>query len=238
VPKINDSLSVQYYQTFVQDEAALHKAELTLQQSQVDAGQARQAEITGIQAAQEQVALAQTSVDKLNLPNTADTVAMAQAALDQAKANVAKLNPAPSDSDLARTSASVRQAQATLDAAKLDREHAELRAPFDGEVAAINIDPGDPSSTSGQAPMRLINTSTLHVDVNISDVDIGRVTQGQPARIVAEALAGKEATGKVSYIAPAATVSGNLRTYLVRIALDSPAGLRPGMSVRVTLGGQ
>jgi len=236
--KINDSLSAQYYQVFVQAEAALHKAELTLQQSQVDAELARQAELTGIQSAQEQVAQAQASVDKLNLPSSADTVAMAQAALDQARANAAKLNPAPSESDLARTSASVRQAQAALDAAKLDREHAELRAPFDGEVAAINIDPGDPSATSGQSPMRLIDVSTLHVDVNISDIDIGRVTQGQPARVVAEALGGKDVTGKVSYIAPAATISGNLRTYLVRIALDAPAGLRPGMSVRVTLAAQ
>jgi multidrug resistance efflux pump len=233
--KINDSLSAQYYQTFVQAEAALHKAELTLQQSQVDAEQARQAEVTGVQSAEQQVAQARTSVDKLNLPSTADTVAMAQAALDQAKANAAKLNPSPSASDQARTSASVRQAQAALDAAKLDREHAELRAPFDGEVAAINIDPGDPSSTAGQSPMRLIDISTLHVDVNINDLDIGRVTQGQPARIVAEALSGKDVTGKVSYIAPAATISGNIRMYLVRIALDATAGLRPGMSVRVTL---
>jgi HlyD family secretion protein len=105
-------------------------------------------------------------------------------------------------------------------------------------VAAINIDPGDPSSTAGQSPMRLIDTSTLHVDVNISDVDIGRVAQGQPARIVAEAALGKEFTGKVSYIAPAATISGNIRTYLVRIVLDDPAGLRSGMSVRATLGVQ
>ncbi len=233
--KINDSLSAQYYQTFVQAEAALHKAELTLQQSQVDAEQARQAEVTGLQTAEQQVAQTKTSVDKLNLPSNADAIAMAQAALDQAKANAAKLNPAPSASDQARTSASVRQAQAALDGAKLDREHAELRAPFGGEVAAVNIDPGDPSSTAGESPIRLIDVSTLHVDVNINDVDIGRVTPGQPARIVAESLPGKELTGKVSYIAPAATISGNIRTYLVRVTLDNPAGLRPGMSVRVTL---
>ena len=91
---------------------------------------------------------------------------------------------------------------------------------------------------SGSIALESIPVPPLHVDVNINDVDIGRVTQGQPARVVAEALGGKAVTGKVSYIAPAATVSGNIRTYLVRIALDSPAGLRPGMSVRVTMSEQ
>jgi len=234
---VNDSQSAGFYATFVQAEAAMHQAELAFEQAQVDAQTARQAEVTGVQTAEQQVAQAQSSLDKLNLPANADTVAQAQATLDAARANMAKLNPAPTHADQEKASASIRQAQAALNSAKLDRANAELRAPFDGVVAEVNIDPGDPSVIAGQVPIRLVDISALHVDVKVNDVDIGRVKQGQPVQVNADAANGKVYTGKVSYIAPAATVSGNLRTYLVSVALDDQTGLRPGMSVRVTFTG-
>lgn len=232
--KINDSQSAGYYQTFVQAEAALHKAELAVQQSEIDADAARQGEVNGIQSAEQQVTQAQTGVDKLNLPNGADTVAQAQASLDAARANLAKLSPAPGRSDQEKAAAVIRQAQAALDAAKLDRANAELRAPFDGVVAAININPGDPSSVAGQVPARVIDISKLHVDVNVNDIDIGHVSVGQAVQVFSDASPSQAHAGKVSTVAPAATVSGNLRTYLVSVALDNQDGLLPGMSVRVT----
>ena len=39
--------------------------------------------------------------------------------------------------------------------------------------------------------------------------------------------------GKISYIAPTATTTGTIRTYLVRISLDQHDGLLAGMSARV-----
>ena len=102
--------------------------------------------------------------------------------------------------------------------------------PFDGIVAQVNIDPGDPSSTSGQVPMYVIDISKLHIDASVSDVDIGRIAVGQAVQVGVDVGTDKTYTGKVSYIAPAATISGNIRTYLVRVVLDDQTGLRPGMS--------
>ena len=181
---------------------------------------------------------AQSGLAKLALPTNADTVAQAQVALDAAKASLAKLNPAPGHSDQEKASATIRQAQAVLGSAKLSRANAELRAPFDGVVAEVNIDPGDPSSVAGQVPIRLVDISTLHIDVSVNSVDIGRVTQGQAVQVTVDAATATVYAGKVSYIAPAATVSGNLSSYLVNVALDKQAGLRPGMSVRVLFAGQ
>ena len=236
--KLNDSQREQYYQALVQAEASMHQAELKVQQSQVDFDQARQAELSGIQSSQEQVNQAQASLDKLTLPANADQVASSQAALDQSLANLAKLYPAPSATDKARQSASVRQSQASLSSAKLDRENAELRAPFAGVIAQVNIDPGDPSSTSGEVPIQIIDVSTLHVDVPINYIDIGQVQLGQVAQLSTDAQPGKTYSGKVSYIAPTAKASGGVNTYVVRIVLDDQAGLRPGMSMRVQLSKQ
>jgi HlyD family secretion protein len=122
-----------------------------------------------------------------------------------------------------------------LELAKLNREHAEIRAPFDGIIATVNIDPGDPSATGADPAIRLVDVSTLRLEVQISDVDIGRVSEGQKADIHVDSVPDKVYTGKVTYIAPTATAVGTLRTYLIRIAIDDQTGLRAGMSARVDL---
>ncbi|NTU80206.1 MAG: hypothetical protein HGA45_12495 [Chloroflexales bacterium] len=42
-------------------------------------------------------------------------------------------------------------------------------------------------------------------------------------------------SGKVTFIAPAAKVSGSVRSYLVRVRIDDQAGLLAGMRVRATI---
>jgi len=51
----------------------------------------------------------------------------------------------------------------------------------------------------------------------------------------ADAQPGKVYKGKVSYIAPTATTTGSIRTYLVRVTLDDQEGLLAGMSARVDI---
>ena len=80
-----------------------------------------------------------------------------------------------------------------------------------------------------------MDISKLRVEVQISDVDIGHVSVGQKAELRVDGLPDKVFTGKVNYIAPTATEVGTLRTYLVKLDLDSQEGLRAGMSARVDL---
>jgi len=55
--------------------------------------------------------------------------------------------------------------------------------------------------------------------VPIADSDIARVRLGQPAQVRLDALPAEVFAGKVSYVAASAETTGNVRTYLVRIAL-------------------
>jgi HlyD family secretion protein len=231
--KLNDTQRETFYSTFVQAEAAMHQAENAVQQAVVAAEEARKAELVGIQSAQQQVTQAQSASDKLRLPPDKAQVAAAQAGVAQARAAQARLLPDPSDSQKAIAGSGVAQAQASLELAKLNREHAEIHAPFDGVVAEVNIDPGDPSATGSQPAIRVVDVSVLRLEVQISDVDIGRVKVGQPAKIFVDSVPDQVFTGKISYIAPTATAIGTLRTYLVRVSLDNQQGLRAGMSARV-----
>jgi HlyD family secretion protein len=233
--KLNDVQKRQYYEIFVQAEAAMHQAEIAVQQAVVAAEEARKAEILGIQAAEQQVTQARAAAEKLRLPPEKADVAAAQAGIAQAQAAQARILPDPSDAQKAIASSGVAQAEAGLETAKLNREHAEIHAPFDGIVAEVNIDPGDPSATGSDPAIRLVDVSTLRLEVQISDVDIGRVSVGQKANISVDSVPDKVYTGKVSYVAPTATAVGTLRTYLIRIDLDDQTGLRAGMSARVDL---
>jgi len=234
--KLNDVQKRQYYEAVVQAEAAMKQAELAVQQTQVAYDNARQAEVTGIQVAEQQVTQAQAGLETQNLPAGIDKVASAQANLDLARANLARLTPAPHESDVTQAQARIKQAQSALDSARLSRERAEIHAPFAGIVNSINIDPGDPSSPPGVTPIYIVDVRTLHVDVDINDVDIGKVMPGQPATLSADATPNTRYSGKVTFIASSATVISNVRTYVVRITLDTQDGLRPGMRVRAVIG--
>jgi len=233
--KLSDGQRANYYSSFVQAEAALHQSEQSLQLAQQSAEGARQGELNGIAAAEQQLVQAQATSDKLNLPPDSAQLSAAQAALAQALAAQARLTQAPLDAQTAAAAAGVAQAQAVLELAQITREHAEIRAPFDGVVAQVNVDPGDPSTTIGQPAIKVVDISALHLDAQISDIDIGQVTVGQATEVRADARPDTVYKGKVSYIAPTATTSGSIRTYLVRVTLDNQAGLLAGMSARVDL---
>ncbi|HEU5013002.1 MAG TPA: efflux RND transporter periplasmic adaptor subunit [Roseiflexaceae bacterium] len=233
--KLSEGGRENYYTQFVQAEAALRQAEQNVDQAVKAADTARQNEVTGVQAAEQQVVQAQQSLQKLTLPPDKDKVAQARAGVAQAQAQLAKLNPAPTGSQQQQAAAAIAQAEAQVELAKINRERAVLTAPFDGVIAAVNIDPGDPSSTGTAAAIRIVDVSKLRAEVQISDTDIAKVQLGQEAKVRVDALPNKEYSGKVSYIAPAANVAGNIRTYLVRVDLDTVEGLRAGMSARVAI---
>lgn len=232
---LSDGQRENYYSQLVQAEAAMHQAEQGLQLALAAFETAKQSEITGIHAAELQVEQAQALVDKINLPPDSAQMAAAQAGLAQARAAQARLTAAPRDAQKAAAAAGVAQAQAMLELAQINREHAEIRAPFDGIVAAVNIDPGDPSTVVGQAAIKVVDVSKLHVDVRIADIDVAKVAVGQAATLHADAMPGKTYTGKVTYVSPTATTVGTIRTYLVRIAIDDQEGLRAGMSARADI---
>lgn len=233
--KLSDGQQENYYAQFVQAEAALRQAEKSVDLARVAYESALQSEVTGIQAAEQQLAQAQLQLEKLRLPADKDRLAAAQAALAQARAAQQRLNPDPKDSQKASVKAGIAQAQSALELAQINREHAELRAPFDGVISIVNIDPGDPSSTNGQPAIQVVDVSTLHVDVQISDIDIGKIKQGQASEVRVDAVPGTVFKGHVDYIAPTATSAGTIRTYLVRITLDEQEGLRAGMSAQVDI---
>jgi HlyD family secretion protein len=240
---------------------AVNDADSALKSAQLGYEQALQNEIDGNAAAQAQLSGAQASLQKLIDGATADQRAAADAAVAQARAtlnklkgdqrsgqiqaaqasvsgaqaNLSQLTSGPTEATVAGALAQVQAAEAARDAAKLNRDKGAIRAPFAGVVATVKLDPGDISNGSGQMVIQVVDLSELRIEVNISDTDVARIREGQKAEVRVDAVAGKVFTGKVTYIAPTATITGTVRTYAVRIVLDAQEGLRAGMSARVSI---
>lgn len=240
---------------------AVESAQNAFEQAKVAYAQAQQNEVEGVQAAQAQLSNAQAALQKLVDGATADQraaadaavaqaratlnklkgdqragqLAQAQAGLAAAQANLDQLTAGPTTATIAAAQAQVQQAEAARDAAKLNRDKAAITAPFAGIVSIVNIDPGDIANGSGQMVIRVVDTSELRIEVNVSDTDVAKVREGQTAQVAIDAIPGQAFTGTVTYVAPAATVTGTVRTYTVRIVLDQQEGLRAGMSARVSI---
>jgi HlyD family secretion protein len=181
------------------------------------------------------VAQARATLDKLRGDQRAGGLQAVQAGVAAAEANLARVTSDPSDATLAGALAQVEQAEAAVESARLNLEKATLVAPFAGIVAIISVDVGDLAG-GGPPAVQIVDTSELRVEVNVSDTDVARIREGMPVTISVDAIPERDFTGSVAYIAPTATVIGNVRTYAVRVTLDEQDGsLRAGMSARVSI---
>jgi HlyD family secretion protein len=188
-----------------------------------------------VQAAQQAVVQAQAGLDKLLVANRYD-LQTAQAALDQAQANLALKQAGNTDLDVAIAQAAVDQAKGALDQAKANLDGATLTAPYSGVVAATGANPGEQVGT-GTALVTLVDTRQVRVDVVVDETDVAKVQPGQPVSITMDALPGQRLPGTVSVIAPTGTVTQGVVNYTVQIQVD-PAqaqGARPGMTATAAI---
>ena len=265
--KLNEAQRQQYYDAFVQAEASMHSAEDAVAQAQVAYDSARQQEAASVRLSEGQLAVAQAQLDALMNPTpqkvaaaqakvaqaqaqlnqlrggTSNDVTVAQATVEQRQAALDALTAPPAEKDLAQAEATVAQAEAGLAKARLNRQHAELVAPFSGTIATVNVKVGDQVGASGQtAAMTLVDESAFHVDVNVSEADVSKLKLGQAAEVELDALPGQKLPGTLDYIAPTATSQQNVTTYLARVSLRPAAEgsgetpvLRTGMSAAVSI---
>lgn len=253
--KLSDSQRQQYYDTFVQSEASMHSAETAVQQAQLNYESAQKAEAAQVPELEQVVANAQTQLDALKNPSandvkqaqaavtqaqasltnlkqggTAAAIAQSQAAVTQAQANLDALTAPKSDADIASAEANVTQAQVAVNTAQTNLDEATLKAPFDGIVSAVSVVQGSTVSAS-TAAVTLVDNSTLHVDVSLSEADAAKVQATQPVTLTFDALPDVILKGTVATIAPTSTTSQNVVTYAVEVTFDpGKTGVKVGMS--------
>jgi HlyD family secretion protein len=149
--------------------------------------------------------------DATKLTQAQADAAVAQSNLTDAQDKLSHLQNGAKPEDILAAQVRVQVAQATLDTLT-------LRAPFDGDVLAVNYKPGDPASPSAAA-ITLADRSKLHVSVSVDETAIGAIASGNLVTLTLDALPGLALNGSVFSIEPfGQTVQGLVR-YNVRVDL-------------------
>jgi macrolide-specific efflux system membrane fusion protein len=102
--------------------------------------------------------------------------------------------------------AQVAQAQANLDALINQANNSIIKAPIDGEITQVNYEIGEEPGAA-KPVMAILSHDSFEIEIDISEADIVKVKQGNPAVVSFDALG--EATkfaADVSFIEPAQTV--------------------------------
>jgi HlyD family secretion protein len=110
-------------------------------------------------------------------------VAIAQARLTRAKADLALLKAGSWQPDTEVAKAALERTRAELEAARIEMERLTVRAPVEGQVLQVNIRPGEfaQSGVLSQPLILLGSVDRLHVRVDIDENDAWRFSPEAPA---------------------------------------------------------
>lgn len=167
-------------------------------------------------------------VDAQTIQDADNSLALAQAQLDDAQRTYDRLKNGPNPDDVAAAQANVNAAQATLNMAR-------IIAPFNGTVTQADPLPGD-QVTAGTFAFRVDDLSALLVDVQVSEVDINNIAVGQPVTLTFDAIQGKQYNGVVSEVSQAGDVTSGSVNFTVTVELtDADPLVKPGMTAAVNI---
>jgi HlyD family secretion protein len=167
-------------------------------------------------------------VDAETLADAKADMELKKAQMEDAQRAYDRVKDGPNPADLAVAEARVNAAQATLNMAR-------LIAPFDGTITDARPLVGD-QVTAGTLGFRVEDLSNLLVDVEVSEVDINRISVSQPVTLTFDAILGSEYHGEVTQVAQSGdTVQGAVNFQVTVRITDADTQVKPGMTAAVNI---
>jgi HlyD family secretion protein len=164
---------------------------------------------------------------------------LAQQFVSQNDVDVAVTNAQGAEAQVHVAMAQVKQSEAALNAADLDLKYTTIRSPVDGIVVARNIEVGQTVAASFATPnlfLIALDLTKMQVDTNVSESDIGGITEGKEAMFTVDAYPGIPFSGTIRQVRLAPINVQNVVTYNVVVAVDNKdLRLKPGMTANVSI---
>ncbi|MTV48205.1 efflux RND transporter periplasmic adaptor subunit [Heliobacillus mobilis] len=141
--------------------------------------------------------------------------------------------------DLKLKAAQVQLKRQEWETAARDLEECSVKAPMDGMVLDVPVDPGDYISPETKIAV-LGRTDRLNIKADVSEADLPLIGIGMAAQITGPSLGEKNLDGKVTVIAPQAVTKEKEQTEKttvpVTVEVDNPGGIgRPGTNVDIRI---
>jgi HlyD family secretion protein len=207
-----------------QSEAAVISADAAIQRAKADLAESHRQ--LGVNE--------RLSNDKLVPKDTLDAA--------QSRVNLAEASLAQSRADRSRSVAAWSQSQADLTYANAQLQNTVIRAPFAGTVvrkmaevgeSVAPIPPGVNISTASGAIVALADLATLEMEADVSEANVAKLVDGQPAEVTVEAFPDRRYKAVLRQVIP--TADRTKATVLTKVTLiEKDKDLKPEMSAKVT----
>ena len=190
-------------------------------------------------------------MSKANVARARTELAQRKRELDRVQSLVAQQFVSQNDVDVATTNfqtaeaqtnvagAQVKQAEAALNAVELELKYTVIRSPVNGIVVARNVEVGQTIAASFATPnlfLIALDLTKMQVDTNVSESDIGGITEGKEATFTVDAYPGYPFSGTIRQVRLAPINVQNVVTYNVVVSVDNQdLRLKPGMTANVSI---
>ena len=126
----------------------------------------------------------------------------------------------------------LRSAQMSMEDTEDQLNNYTITSPISGTVISKEVKAGDTvSNTAGSTSLCTIyDLSYLQMTVNVDELEILSIKEGQRVTITADAISDRTFTGVVTSVSKAGTTAGGTTTYPVTIRIDDTGDLLPGMN--------
>jgi HlyD family secretion protein len=129
----------------------------------------------------------------------------------------------------------IAAAEANVQALENTINQSKIIAPFDGTVTDISAVSGQIVS-SGDTAVRIDNLDNLVVKVEVSEVDINKISESQKAIVTFDALPEKDYEGQMSLISSAGSNASGVVEFSVTVkVLNADTNVKPGFTAVVSI---
>ncbi|MZP44063.1 efflux RND transporter periplasmic adaptor subunit [Heliobacterium gestii] len=137
--------------------------------------------------------------------------------------------------DIKLKEAQIQLKRQDWETAARDLDECAVKAPMDGMVLEVPVDPGDYIAPETKIAV-LGRTDRLKIKADVSEADLPQIGIGMAAQVTGPALGDKQLNGNVTVIAPQAVTKEKEQTEKttvpVTVEVDNPEGVgRPGTNV-------
>lgn len=131
---------------------------------------------------------------------------------------------------------SIQSAQLQVSSAQDSMDRYTITSPISGTVIQKAFKAGDKvNGADSGALAEIYDLSCLKMDLDVNELDIGKVAVGQRVTLTAAALPGESFEGVVDKVGIAGKTSNGFTTYPVTVVVTDYGELRPGMNVSATI---
>lgn len=127
----------------------------------------------------------------------------------------------------------VESAQADLDAVRKTAEDYVITSPVSGVILEKYYKSGDTfgNDDNNRNLMVVADMSTMVFTINVDELDISNISEGQSVTVMADALPGEIIEGVVTTVSKIGNAENGVTGYPVEVTIYSPGNLMSGMNV-------